>query len=544
MVGLAEFIEAHSERLVNEWRESAEKNASARGLSEPELANLMPRFISQLGESDGAELTEKQQQLIESHLSHRLRQGFELAEVVLEFSLLGRIIGKLIDEQPAAERPAVPEISGAFAKLNHAIVAATKVFNKHLLEDEQREKRYARLISSIANQSLFANGAPPLADRLREVLQLIMEAMSAQSASLLLLDPHDPNKLIAAASVGLADEAVANYVTSLDSDSFASRVAATEYEPVEASAIASGLIPVSETLRTSGIHSLLGIRLPNHYRLRGVLYVGLTEERAFTPSELRRLASLGDRLTLHLDNAWLVSELRGNVAAIQIFVDVLAHDLRGPLTIAKLAASRIGDEPESLPVLLPRLVRGLDRVERMITDFLDAHRVEAGERLPLTMSEFDLVELVKDLAEEVNEQSRGRMVVAVPRKLRGNWSSPYLRRAIWNLVMNGLKYGVPDAPIVVNVKSDAEHVEISVHNDGAPIPAEQQRLLFKMFSRGVPPRAAGKSWGLGLSLVRGVAEAHSGSVDVSSDSRGTTFTIKIPRNAPIASAYDEHRPFA
>ena len=166
----------------------------------------------------------------------------------------------------------------------------------------------------------------------------------------------------------------------------------------------------------------------------------------------------------------------------------------------------------------------------MVTDLLDAHRVDAGEGLPLTLTEFDLVALVQTLAEELNQQYGGRMIVRAPGELRGRWSSPYLRRAIWNLVVNGLKYGAPDAPVVVEVRPIGEQVEISVHNEGPPMTDEQRRLLFRMFARGATPSAAGKSWGLGLSLVRGAAEAHGGSVEMTSDARGTTFTIKIPRN--------------
>src|SRR5436190_610926 len=135
MVGLADFIRTHHARLVREWEEGAQKNVSSRGLTRPDLANLIPRFLWELGEPDGPELSGEQQRLIESHLSHRLRQGFELSEVVFEFSLLGRLLAALLDEQPAADRPSALEVTRAFAKLSHAIVAASKIFNEQLLED-------------------------------------------------------------------------------------------------------------------------------------------------------------------------------------------------------------------------------------------------------------------------------------------------------------------------------------------------------------------------------------------------------------------------
>src|SRR5262249_32160409 len=154
--------------------------------------------------------------------------------------------------------------------------------------------------------------------------------------------------------------------------------------------VETGEAEETEPLKHSGIHSLLGIRLPVYHTLMGVLYIGVAAKRAFTASELRRIASLGDQLTVHLDNAQLVAGLREKIDAIGGFVDVLAHDLRRPLTDATVSAQRLAEDPDSLSERLPRLQYCLRRAQQMVTDLLDAHRIQAGQPLPLNRVEFDL----------------------------------------------------------------------------------------------------------------------------------------------------------
>jgi signal transduction histidine kinase len=99
--------------------------------------------------------------------------------------------------------------------------------------------------------------------------------------------------------------------------------------------------------------------------------------------------------------------------------------------------------------------------------------------------------------------------------------------------VNAVKYGAKGRPITIHVATTGERATLSVHNEGAPIPQEEQEDLFVPFARARATQRGGpRGWGLGLTLVRGAAEAHGGSVTVKSDAAtGTVFTLRLPRDA-------------
>jgi signal transduction histidine kinase len=245
-------------------------------------------------------------------------------------------------------------------------------------------------------------------------------------------------------------------------------------------------------------------------------------------------------LTLHLDSAALLERLGDSVAALrrerdvrERFVSVLAHDLRGPLSAAKVAAHVLIQHPEKLDErrdLAIRIDRSIDRTDRMIRDLLDASRIRAGERLPLRLDACDLGAIAREVVDELSAIEGDRFILRAPGGARGVWSAEELRRALWNLVSNAVKYGAAERPIVVEIRASPGGVEASVHNEGEAIrPAEQARL-FDAFSRTPSADASEQGgWGLGLTLVRGCAEAHGGTIQVeSAPGKGTTFTLRLP----------------
>lgn len=532
MATISDIVARNHEAILARWLEQARRAASARGLDDPALTDLMPRFLASLAaeEEDGGEFVER-------HFATRLRQGFQLAEIVDELALLRHSIVERSLEEPTAERPGAADVDRLNSRIHRASALVASMFDEHMAKDEQIDKRYVRLLQDVATAAL-RGGTTALRSGLKDLLDVVVEAMDAQGAAILLRNGHAAP--ITASTAGAAP--IEGYMAELEPRTLAHGAAGGE-EPVSLWEVSSVDLAVPESVRRTGIGALLGVRLAAHSGLWGTICLGITEARAFSAREHRRFENLAEHLVAHLETVVLVERLNDTIRALEAersireqFVAVLAHDLRGPLAAAKLGADLLSQSPSSLDArreLAVRIGRNLDRLDRMIRDLLDANRIRAGERLPLRLDSCDLAQIAEEVAEELRMLHGDRFVVQAGPRIVGIWSADELRRALWNLATNAVKYGDPDRPITLAVGRTDGKAIASVHNWGPAIAPEDQVHLFDTYARGacaLEARAPG--WGLGLTLVRGCAEAHGGSVSAaSSDAEGTTFTIELPVDA-------------
>lgn len=217
----------------------------------------------------------------------------------------------------------------------------------------------------------------------------------------------------------------------------------------------------------------------------------------------------------------------------QLFA-VLAHDLRGPLAAASTGLALILQNPSSqqVPDWAARASDGVKRVDQMLQDLLDSMRVQVGGRLKLELEPCDLVQVARESVEHLQAEHGDRFVLVGDDSILAHAAPDALRRAIENVGRNAVKYGSKSRPITITVRALHERAMITVHNEGSFIPVEQQETLFRAFHRLPSAEDSARGWGLGLAQVRGVAEAHGGSIGVDSlRDRGTTFTIDIPLDA-------------
>jgi signal transduction histidine kinase len=535
------MITAHSMEILESWAQDAERAAAARGLTRPELLNIMPIYLASLAQPGVDHPNRVDLELLESHLSSRLRAGFNLDEVVDEFAILGRAIVKTWSRARPEDRPTVAEIDRLLAILQSATTFVTALFTQHLLTDEQTEKRYLRLLAESFRDTHDGDSALSTT-RLTRSLTIVMDALQADTATLLLYDATS-HTLVTTASVGLADEWLTGYARSLDPTSLEGHIAASE-QPSTMYDVQTTSLDVTDVLRNSGIAAVIGVRLPQHRTLLGVIYLGLRQRRSIAPRELRRLEALAEQLALHLDNAKLHADLVEHIEALNAerrlrdqLVSIVAHDLRGPLSAARVATRLLASKKAALASSdkhFATLARNLDRADRMVTDLLDVERLHTGQTLAVSLETANLRAIVEDVVSELSAEQPDRLVLTTEDGLQGVWDPALLRRAIWNLTANALKYGAPNTPVQVTATRTSEGVTIVVHNEGAPIPRDDQATIFEPFSRIGSHQA--KGWGLGLAVVRGCADAHGGSVLVdSAPGRGTTFTMSLPLDARAAT---------
>lgn len=255
-------------------------------------------------------------------------------------------------------------------------------------------------------------------------------------------------------------------------------------------------------------------------------------------SRLAAFERLSDEQTteIHLANARLREsniELEREREMRELFVLTLTHDLRTPLAAAKFGAQLLfqkGSDPFEAQRLSARIASSLDRCDAMISDLLDANHLRSGQKLKIEVEPLELIELVTDTLAELATLYGDRFVLQAGEPIHGRWSRLELRRMLENLCINGIKYGVDDRAVRVNIEQHGELVDLQVHNWGTPIPEQEQAKLFEPYHRRSEHQSgARRGWGLGLTVVGGIAAAHGGSVSVqSSAEQGTTFRVTLP----------------
>lgn len=221
------------------------------------------------------------------------------------------------------------------------------------------------------------------------------------------------------------------------------------------------------------------------------------------------------------------------------FTATLSHDLRNPLATAKLGAelierlaSKIENPKEHADILqlTSKIVTSMKRADKMIQDLLDASVLQLGEKLPIQISQCDLLRIVNEVVATLDAVEQDRIKVSGALTF-GYWDCEGLRRAFENLIGNAIKYGDPNSEITVKIEREKECVKVAVHNFGVPVSDKNQDLIFRPFGRTESAKTH-KGWGLGLSIVRAIAEALGGSAEIKSNqNEGTTFTIILPNDS-------------
>ena len=218
------------------------------------------------------------------------------------------------------------------------------------------------------------------------------------------------------------------------------------------------------------------------------------------------------------------------------FVSNVSHELRTPLSLIRLYAETLEmgrlKAPEKFQEYYQIIRKESERLTALINNILDFSRIEAG-RKEYDFRETDLRELVANTLESYRYQieqhgfTLEEKIDAVP-PMRVDREA--VARSLVNLVNNALKYSQDQKYIGVNLYRENGAVKLEVIDHGIGIPNREQEKIFEKFYRvGDPLVHNTKGSGLGLSLVRHIAQAHGGKVSVdSAPGQGSKFTITLP----------------
>jgi two-component system sensor histidine kinase KdpD len=207
----------------------------------------------------------------------------------------------------------------------------------------------------------------------------------------------------------------------------------------------------------------------------------------------------------------------------------LSHDLRTPLTTIKGLAHELQSLGDERTLIIEEQA---DRLNRLVTDLLDAARLDGGA-LPLDIQVNAADDLLGAVVQQVSGRpDRNRLKVALddPSSLSlGRFDFVHSLRILANLVDNALKYAPVDTPIELTGGLENGEIVFRVADHGLGIPAEERDRIFTPFYRSPRRMSDAGSAGLGLSIARRLAEAQSGTLMYSErPGGGAVFELRLP----------------
>ena len=234
-------------------------------------------------------------------------------------------------------------------------------------------------------------------------------------------------------------------------------------------------------------------------------------------------------------------ELRDAVEARDEFFSVATHELKDPLFALQLSIQLLRHEAEHAGPVPDHVLRHLEvserqvnRLGRLIDNMLDFARITSG-RFDLDLETLNLCDLTHQVVARFQGQasSNGTALRAEPcHPIVGRFDRMKLEQILGNLLSNAIKYGAGQ-PVVARVRVELGWAIIEVEDAGAGIPPEDQERIFERFERASTGHKRA-SLGLGLYIVRSLAEAHGGSVRLRSQAGlGSTFAVMIPWEHPV-----------
>jgi len=245
------------------------------------------------------------------------------------------------------------------------------------------------------------------------------------------------------------------------------------------------------------------------------------------PSEIRRIAGTFNQM---IDK---VADQDQREAA---FLAGIAHDVRNPLMVIRGSAEVLLDQEspsrESRERACGRILRQVDAMERMLSDFVDARAIESGN-LEIERADHDLGEMAREVTERFRASARSHelLVEVPPEPITVSCDRLRLEQVLVNLLSNAIKYSPGGGEIRVGASIEGGWATLTVSDQGMGMRPDQLATIFEPFRRAAPRSAGIAGSGLGLAVSKRIVERHGGRIEVDSEpGRGTTFRVIMPSN--------------
>jgi len=252
--------------------------------------------------------------------------------------------------------------------------------------------------------------------------------------------------------------------------------------------------------------------------------------RSIGESDLtRRIAARGDDEIAELGRTFnaMLDRLEKAFSSQRQFVNDAGHELRTPITIVRGHLELLTDDPEERRETIELVTDELDRMSRFVDDLLTLAKAEQPDFLRL--DEVELAPLGEELLAKAGALAprRWRLEDAAEGRIVGDRQR--LTQAVMNLAHNAVEHtGEGDAITLGTALSNGD-ARLWVRDEGPGVSATDQGRIFERFARSSDGRRSSEGAGLGLAIVRAIAEAHGGRVELRSrPGAGATFTVVVP----------------
>jgi two-component system sensor histidine kinase KdpD len=275
-------------------------------------------------------------------------------------------------------------------------------------------------------------------------------------------------------------------------------------------------------------------------RVHGVLVVGARKDGTpLSRYDQQLLVAFANQLAVAVERQNLAEEhararaLEESDRLKSALVSSVSHELKTPLAAIKACATALLTSAGEAGVrreLAESIDRETDRLTRLVTNLLDMSRLEAGALRP-ELEWVSIADVIADVLDRLEPMLEGRQVaLEVPESLP---TTPLdfvqMTQVITNLLDNALRYSPPGAAISISAEVVRDQLRVTVFNEGSRIPRPELERLFGKFYR-LSNESVGV--GLGLSIARGLVEAHNGHIWAENvGRRGVAFTFTIPSPA-------------
>ncbi|HEX6031476.1 MAG TPA: HAMP domain-containing sensor histidine kinase [Tepidiformaceae bacterium] len=298
------------------------------------------------------------------------------------------------------------------------------------------------------------------------------------------------------------------------------------------------LVPHLAGLIGASPECFLGVPLVVAGAIKGILVVIRAEPSTETEQDEWLLSALADQAAAALERSRLgeIGEFREQL------IGIIGHDLRNPLSTIEMGAHLLLQRTglgEVETEVARKIARSAAIAARLIDQLLDLTRSRLGGGITIDQKRFDMMDVCRQVIGEAELAHPDRPLrVAARGDLIGMWDRDRMYQVPSNLVGNAVQHGEPRSTIDLRIDGGETQVLIEVVSRGEPIPPEMLPFIFDAFRKGrTVHQAQPQGLGLGLFIAQEIARAHGGSIAAtSSENEGTTFSVRLPRDAAARAA--------